>query len=110
MTKNKQIAVNMIMNKLNNHSFMTYKEIAEMTNYHPKYILKLKKEVENDNIKIQHGNKNRASFRKISEEEKKQIINLYKRSSVSIRKFSKFYSKRSYSCIYYVLKESGLLK
>ena len=45
----------------------------------------------------------------MSEEEKQKIITLYKKSNVSIRKFCKFYNKRSYSCIYNLLKENGLI-
>ena len=56
-----------------------------------------------------HGNKNRKPVNTISEEEKKYIIDLYKRSNASIRKFCKFYGKRSYSCIWHVLKEAGLI-
>ena len=37
------------------------------------------------------------------------IINLYKRSNTTIRKFCRFYAKRSYSCIWHVLKEAGLI-
>ena len=40
----------------------------------------------------------------LSETEKNKIINLYKKSSVSIRKFCKFYNSRSYSCIYNTIK------
>ena len=39
------------------------------------------------------------------EEEKTKIINLYKRSNASIRRFCKFYGSRSYSCVYNVIKE-----
>ena len=45
----------------------------------------------------------------ITEQEKQYIISLYKRSNASIRKFCKFYKKRSYSCIWHVLKEAGLI-
>ncbi|MCM1370292.1 MAG: hypothetical protein NC181_00105 [Clostridium sp.] len=103
MTK-KQDAVLMIKKKLQGDSFYTYKEIANFTGYHPKYILKLKKYIINNNISLVHGNKNRKPSNALSEEEKNKIINLYKKSSVSIRKFCKFYSKRSYSCIYNTLK------
>ena len=83
---------------------MTYKEIADITNYHPKYILKLKKDILNDNIKLEHGNKNRKPANALSDEERNKIINLYKKSTVSIRRFCKFYNRRSYSCIYNTLK------
>ena len=45
----------------------------------------------------------------MSEEEKQYIITLFKKSNASIRKFCKFYNRRSYSCIYNVLKEAGLI-
>ncbi|MBR2708197.1 MAG: hypothetical protein IKE90_02040 [Bacilli bacterium] len=109
MEKKKE-AVRLITEKLNNRTFLSYKEIAEITGYHPKYILKLKKDVINGNINYIHGNKNRIPVNSMSEEEKQKIITLYKKSNVSIRKFCNFYHTRSYSCIYNLLKENGLLK
>ena len=107
--KRKEEAVNLINKKLSGNSFLSYEEIATITGYHPKYILRLKKEILNNEISLEHGNKNRKPVNTISDDEKKYIINLYKRSNVSIRKFCKFYGKRSYSCIYNVLKEADLL-
>lgn len=101
----KEEAVKMIKNKIASDSFFTYKEIAEITGYHPKYLLKLKKEILNGTISMEHGNKNRKPVNTITEEEKEKIISLYKRSNASIRKFCKFYGSRSYSCIYNVIKE-----
>ncbi len=106
----KQEAVLLIKKKLSGKTFMTYKDIAGITGYHPKYILKLKKEILNGTIQIVHGNTNRKPANAISDEEKEYIISLYKRSNASIKRFCKFYGKRSYSCIYGVLKEAGLLK
>ena len=103
-------AAKLIADKLRNQTYLTYEEIANITGYHPKYILKLKKEILSGQIKLKHGNKNRTPINKISQKEKDYIINLYKRSNVSIRKFCKFYNRRSYSCIYNVLKEANLLK
>ena len=90
-------------------SFLEYKEIAQVTGYHPKYILKLKKEIIDGTISLEHGNKNRVPVNIMSDEEKNYIISLYKKSNVSIRAFSKFYNRRSYSCIYNVLKKEGLI-
>ena len=87
-----------------------YKEIAEITGYHPKYILKLKKEMLDGIASSTHGNKHRKPKNAISEEEEQKIISLYKKSHVSIRKFCKFYGRRSYSCVYQVLKRNGLIK
>ena len=105
----KEFAVELIKRKMENKSFLNYKEIAEITGYHPKYILKLKKEILEGKISFEHGNKNKEPINKMSEKEKEYIINLYKRSNASVRKFCKFYNRRSYSCIYGVLKEAGLL-
>lgn len=109
MENRKEKAVQLIKKTLNKETFLTYKEIADITSYHPKYILKLKKEILNDEIKLEHGNKNREPINKITEEEKNYIIRLYKRSNASVRKFARFYGKRSYSCIYNVLKEANLI-
>jgi len=109
MSLKKEEAVFLIQKKINKDSFLTYKEIAEITGYHPKYILKLKKEIIEGTIRIEHGNKSKKPANALTEEEKQKIINLYKRSHVSIRKFSKFYGRHSYSCIYNVLKENNLI-
>ena len=78
MTK-KEEAVKLIKEKLNNSTFLTYKEISAITGYHPKYILKLKKEVINGTVNFVHGNKNRVPSNSMSEEEKQKIIKLYKK-------------------------------
>ncbi len=110
MTMDKKLyAAKLIADKLRSKTFLTYKEIAELTGYHEKYILKLKKEIIENKISFEHGNKNKEPINKISEKEKKYIIDLYKRSKVSILKFCKFYNRRSYSCVYGILKEAGLI-
>lgn len=105
----KEEAVSLMERVMNGDSYLTYKEIAKITGYHEKYLLKLKKELENGTISMVHGNTDRKPANTITEEEKTYIINLYKRSNASIRKFCKFYGKRSYSCIWHVLKEAGLI-
>lgn len=105
----KELAVELINMKLENKSFSTYKEIAEITGYHPKYLLKLKKEILDGTIKVEHGNKGKSPHNELSEEEKEKIISLYKRANASVRKFYKFYGRRSYSCIYNLLKENDLI-
>ncbi len=105
MSKNKEEAIKLIRKKLNNDSYLTYEEIAEITNYHPKYIFKLVRLIKNDTIKLEHGNKSKKPANAISEAEKNKIITLYNKSSVSIRKFCKFYNTISYSCIYNIIME-----
>ena len=67
--------------------------------------LKHEVKIKDGTIKMEHGNKNRKSYNAISDEEKEKIKYLYSKSSASIRKFAKFYSKRSYSCIYNIIHE-----
>ena len=105
----KKKAVEMMQKVMNGESYMQYNEIARVCGYHPKYLLKLKRDLLNNDLKYEHGNTNRKPKNTITEEEKQYIISLYKRSHGSIRKFCRFYGKRSYSCIWHVLKEAGLI-
>ena len=105
----KSDAIDLMKKVMSGESYLTYKEIAEITGYHEKYLLKLKKDLEQGTISLVHGNTNRKPVNTITEQEKQYIISLYKRSNASIRKFCKFYKKRSYSCIWHVLKEAGLI-
>lgn len=110
MKYNKKETVDLILDKLNGKSMLTYSEIAEITGYHPKYILRLKKEILNQTIQLEHGNKHKRSYKAISKEEEEKIVGLYKRSNASVRRFCKFYGRRSYSCVYYILKKHNLLE
>lgn len=106
----KEEVIELINLKLTNKTFLSYKEIAAATGYHQKYVLKLRDEIVDGSISLVHGNKNRTPINAMGEEEKKYIIDLYKKSNVSIRKFCHFYNRRSYSCIYNLLKSNGLIK
>lgn len=108
--KNKNEAVALIKKKLDGETFLTYIEIANITGYHPKYILRLKREVLDGTISLEHGNLNKIPSNAITDEEREYIISLYKRSNASIKRFCEFYGKRSYSCIYNILKKAGLIK
>lgn len=107
---NKRNAVELIEKKLAGKTFLSYKEIAAITGYHPKYLLKLKKEVVEGTISLKHGNLSKKPYNAISDKERDYIVQLYKRSHVSIKKFCEFYGKRSYSCIYNTLKKAGAIK
>ena len=107
--KRKEQALELLKKVSNGESYLTYKEIAKITGYHEKYLLKLKKEYEEGTLSLVHGNKDRKPINTISEQEKQYIISLYKRSNTTIRKFCKFYAKRSYSCIWHVLHDEGLI-
>lgn len=109
MDSERNQAIQLIKDKIDGKSSLSYVDIAKLTNYHPKYILKLKKDILNNNFSYEHGNKNRKPINTIPLEEEQKIVNLYKRSNASIRRFCKFYGKRSYSCVYNVLKRNGLI-
>ena len=109
MNKDRLLAISLIKDKLNGKTTLNYKEIAVLSGFHPKYILRLKKEILEDKLSLVHGNKNRKPINAISEEEERQIVSLYQRSHASVKKFAKFYGKRSYSCIYSVLKKHNLI-
>lgn len=101
--KNKEEAIKLITKKIKNDSYLTYEEISLITGYHTKYLFKLKNDILNGTVKMEHGNKNKKPHNALSEEEKQKIRQLYSRSSASIRKFCKFYGKHSYSCIYNIV-------
>lgn len=109
MKHDKEYATELIKKKLNNETFLSYQEIADITGYHVKYISKLKKQIINGTIQLEHGNKNRRPKNALTREETQLIIKLYKNSHVSLRKFCKFYNRRSYSCLYNLLKKNDLL-
>lgn len=109
MDSERNQAIQLIKDKIDGKSSLSYVDIAKLTNYHPKYILKLKRDIINNNFSYEHGNKNRKPINTIPLEEEQKIVNLYKRSNASIRRFCKFYGKRSYSCVYNVLKRNGLI-
>lgn len=108
--KDKKKAVDLIKKKINGETFLTYEEISTLTGYNVKYLFKIRNNILDNRITYEHGNKNKKPVNAMSPEEKQKIINLYKRSNVSIRKFCKFYHTRSYSCIYKILKENNLIK
>ena len=53
--KNKNEVVELIKKKLNNETCLSYKDISNITGYHPKYISKLKKEIIEGTVKLEHG-------------------------------------------------------
>lgn len=108
MKKDKKLAVRLILNKLKKKCSLTYEEIAALSGYHSKYILRLKRQmIETGDVNFKY--KRASSWNAISKDEEKKIINLYKKSHVSVRKFCNFYGTRSYSCIYNILKKNNLL-
>lgn len=108
MEKDKKLAVKLIIDKLKGKTSLTYEEIAQLTGYHCKYILRMKKDMlATGKVSLKYHRD--TSWNAISKEEEAKIVSLFQKSHASVRKFSKFYGARSYSCIYNVLKRNGLL-
>lgn len=109
MKRDRDLAIELIQDKLNGKISLTYSDIAILSGFHPKYILNLKKQIDEKSIHLEHGNRNRKPSNALSKEEEEKIISLYKRANATIKEFARFYGRRSYSCIYNVLKRNGLL-
>ena len=54
MKKNKEEAIKLIIKKLKNDSYLTYEEISIITGYHTKYLFKLKNDILNGTISLEH--------------------------------------------------------
>ena len=74
MDSERNQAIQLIKDKIEGKSSLSYVDIAKLTNYHPKYILKLKKDILTDNINYIHGNKNRKPANTIPIEDEQKII------------------------------------
>ena len=64
MKKNKEEAIKLITKKIKNDSYLTYDEISLITGYHTKYLFKLKNDILNGTISLEHGNKNKKPHQK----------------------------------------------
>ena len=103
--KNKEEAIKLLKKKIEKKTYMSYDDISCITGYHKKYLIKLKNDIQNNTISLEHGNKNKKPHNALCEEEINKIKQLYLRSNASIRKFYKFYGKHSYSCIYNIVHD-----
>lgn len=103
MKKDKNLAIQLI----NNKGKMTFEEIAVVTGYHPKSLIRMKKNLSED----------QKFSKKFSDKEKKYIIDLFNSSgNGSITSFyevylndKKIYKDRTYSGIYKLLNKEGLI-
>ena len=73
MDRDRMLAISLIKDKLDGKTTLNYKEIAVLSGFHPKYILRLKKEIMDNTLSMVHGNKNRKPINAISEQEQKTI-------------------------------------
>ena len=70
-------AIDLMKRVMEGDSYLTYKEIAKITGYHEKYLLKLKKDLEAGTISLVHGNTNRKPKNTITEEEKAYALKMF---------------------------------
>src|SRR5574344_2998868 len=83
MARDRNLAISLIKDKIAGKTTLTYKEIADLSEFHPKYILKLKREIIDNSISLVHGNKFRKPINAISIIEEEEIVNLFTRSHAS---------------------------
>ena len=70
----KSDAIELMKRVMSGDSYLTYKEIAKITGYHEKYLLKLKKDLEAGTISLVHGNTNRKPKNTITQEERENFV------------------------------------
>ena len=83
-------AIELMKRVMSGESYLNYKEIAKITGYHEKYLLKLKKELEAGTISLVHGNTNRKPKNTISDETKNKILELRRSYEYEISNFKHF--------------------
>ncbi len=69
MHKNKKLALEILKQKINGEVFITYKEIADQTNYSKRQLIRLSKEIEKRDIDsiLMHGNTGKVPSNKASD-------------------------------------------
>ena len=55
----------------------TYKELSNITGYHEKSLIRLNRELKNNNFKEEHGNLNKNPHNKIDDDIKNDLIKIY---------------------------------
>lgn len=87
----------------------TFKELAQITGYHEKSLIRLNKEIKNNNISVEHGNKNKKPHNYVDENIKKAIVTMFtKRDYKNYKDFYKTFNKYSYPFICKVLRENNI--
>lgn len=85
--------------KLLKNRQVSYKELANITGYHEKSLIRLNREIKNNTINIVHGNTGKKPHNYIDDETKAKLIEKYKKSNYkSIKSFyNKLKGEYSYS-------------
>lgn len=85
--------------KLLKNRQVSYKELASLTGYHEKSLIRLNKEIKNNNINIVHGNTGKKPHNYIDDETKKILIENYQKNNFKNIKcyYNELKGKYSYS-------------
>lgn len=85
--------------KLLKNRQVSYKELANITGYHEKSLMRLNKEIKNNTINIIHGNTGKKPHNYINDETKKKLIENYQKNKFKSIKsyYNKLKGKYSYS-------------
>lgn len=94
MHKNKKLALEILKQKINGEVFITYKEIADQTNYSKRQLIRLSKEIEKRDIDsiLMHGNNGKVPSNKASDLELNYIAEFKKQYlEITISQFMDIY-------------------
>lgn len=91
---------------------LTYKELASITGYHEKSLIRLNKDIKNNNVRLVHGNKNKKPHNYIPEKIKKEIVKTYQKGDFkSIKEYYLFLNKKySYSFLCKIIPKKEIVK
>ena len=95
--------------KLLKNRQVSYKELANITGYHEKSLIRLNKEIKNNTISVIHGNKGKKPHNYIDNETKEKLIDNYKKNNYKSIKsyYNKLKGKYSYSFLCKLLPKSN---
>lgn len=95
--------------KLLKNRQVSYKELATITGYHEKSLIRLNKEIKNNTINIVHGNKGKKPHNYIDDKVKEKLIENYKKSNYKSIKsyYNKLKGKYSYSFLCKILPKNN---
>ena len=95
--------------KLLKNRQVSYKELANITGYHEKSLIRLNKEIKNNTISVIHGNKGKKPHNYIDNETKEKLIDNYKKNNYKSIKsyYNKLKGKYSYSFLCKLIPKSN---
>ena len=92
--KNKKYALELLKEKINGQRILSYQQIAELSGYTKRHLIRFSKEIENKDIEsmLTHSNTGKPSNNSASDLELQYIINFKKQyPNISIAQFMDFY-------------------